>query len=114
MSRSDMHIRAGFAKIARKLRRFIRRDPPGHPQHDGFSVEQNRFPLSEKTGPVILQGRLLDVFLIAPATANVIAKMAAGIADDMLTTTVLAARCPKIVGCPAFVSAQSASPHPVF
>jgi len=38
-----------------------------------------------------------DVFLIAPATANVIAKMAAGIADDMLTTTVLAARCPKIV-----------------
>lgn len=38
-----------------------------------------------------------DVFLIAPATANVIAKMVAGIADDMLTTTVLAARCPKIV-----------------
>ncbi|MEM1484964.1 bifunctional phosphopantothenoylcysteine decarboxylase/phosphopantothenate--cysteine ligase CoaBC [Oscillospiraceae bacterium PP1C4] len=38
-----------------------------------------------------------DVFLIAPATANVLAKMAAGIADDMLTTTVLAASCPKIV-----------------
>lgn len=38
-----------------------------------------------------------DVFLIAPATANVIAKMAAGIADDMLTTTVLAASCPKLV-----------------
>lgn len=38
-----------------------------------------------------------DVMLIAPATANVIAKFAAGVADDMLTTTVLAARCPKIV-----------------
>lgn len=38
-----------------------------------------------------------DIILIAPATANVIAKLAHGIADDMLTTTVLAAKCPKIV-----------------
>ena len=38
-----------------------------------------------------------DVVLIAPATANVIGKMANGIADDMLTTTVLACRCKKIV-----------------
>ena len=38
-----------------------------------------------------------DVILIAPATANVIAKMAHGIADDMLTTVVLAAKCPKLV-----------------
>ncbi len=38
-----------------------------------------------------------DVFLIAPASANVIAKAAHGIADDMLTTTLLAATCPKIV-----------------
>ena len=38
-----------------------------------------------------------DVFLIAPASANVIAKAANGIADDMLTTTLLAAKCPKIV-----------------
>ena len=38
-----------------------------------------------------------DVILVAPATANVIAKMAHGIADDMLTTTVLAAGCPKLV-----------------
>ena len=36
-----------------------------------------------------------DVILVAPATANVIAKMAHGIADDMLTTVVLAAKCPK-------------------
>ena len=38
-----------------------------------------------------------DVILVAPATANVIAKMAHGIADDMLTTTILAAKCPKLV-----------------
>ena len=38
-----------------------------------------------------------DAMIIAPATANVIAKLACGIADDMLTTTVLACDCPKIV-----------------
>lgn len=38
-----------------------------------------------------------DVFLVAPASANVIAKMAHGIADDMLTTTFLACKCPKII-----------------
>ncbi len=38
-----------------------------------------------------------DIFLVAPASANVIGKMANGIADDMLTTTILACRCPKLV-----------------
>jgi len=38
-----------------------------------------------------------DVFLIAPASANIIAKTAHGIADDMLTTTFLATTCPKII-----------------
>ena len=38
-----------------------------------------------------------DFVLIAPATANVIAKLAHGLADDMLTTTVLACRCPKAI-----------------
>lgn len=38
-----------------------------------------------------------DAILVAPATANVIGKMANGIADDMLTTTLLAAQCPVIV-----------------
>ena len=37
-----------------------------------------------------------DVFLVAPASANVIAKAAHGIADDMLTTTLLACQCPRI------------------
>ncbi len=38
-----------------------------------------------------------DVLLIAPASANVIGKLANGIADDMLTTTALACRCKKII-----------------
>ena len=41
--------------------------------------------------------RQTDVFLTAPASAKVIAKAAHGIADDMLTTTLLACTCPKIV-----------------
>ena len=41
-----------------------------------------------------------DVFVIAPATANTIGKIANGIADDMLTTTIMACKAPKIV-CPA-------------
>ena len=38
-----------------------------------------------------------DAILIAPATANIIAKMASGIADDMLSTMMLVARCPILV-----------------
>ena len=38
-----------------------------------------------------------DMVIIAPATANICAKLAHGIADDMLTTTVLACRCPKAI-----------------
>ena len=38
-----------------------------------------------------------DVVMVAPASANVIAKAAHGLADDMLTTTLLACQCPKII-----------------
>ncbi len=38
-----------------------------------------------------------DLMIIAPATANVCAKLAHGLADDMLTTTALACRCPKLI-----------------
>ncbi len=44
--------------------------------------------------------KLADVVLVAPASANVIGKLANGIADDMLTTTVMACRC-KIIVSPA-------------
>lgn len=38
-----------------------------------------------------------DIFMVAPASANVIGKIANGIADDMLTTTIMAAKCHKII-----------------
>lgn len=41
--------------------------------------------------------KLADVVMIAPASANVIGKLAHGIADDMLTTTVMACKCKKIL-----------------
>lgn len=50
-----------------------------------------------------------DAFVIAPATANVIAKVANGIADDMLTTTFLASKCEKLI-VPAMNTAMLENP----
>lgn len=50
-----------------------------------------------------------DVVLIAPASANVIGKLANGIADDMLTTTVMACHCKKIIS-PAMNTAMYENP----
>lgn len=50
--------------------------------------------------PHISLGTGADLFLIAPASADIIGKLANGIADDMLTTTVLPARCPMLI-CPS-------------
>ena len=45
----------------------------------------------------IALAKLADVFVIAPATANILAKLACGIADDMLSTTALATKAPLLV-----------------
>lgn len=50
-----------------------------------------------------------DVMLIAPATANIIGKVAAGIADDMLSTTIMATKCP-IIFAPAMNTAMYENP----
>lgn len=50
-----------------------------------------------------------DAFLVAPATANILAKMACGIADDLLSTTLLAAQAPIIV-CPAMNTGMYQNP----
>ena len=52
-----------------------------------FSHQVEHISLAERT----------DLVIIAPATANVCAKLAHGLSDDMLTTTVLACRCPKLI-----------------
>ena len=51
-----------------------------------FSHQVEHIALAQRT----------DLVIIAPATANICAKLAHGLADDMLTTTVLACRCPKL------------------
>lgn len=50
-----------------------------------------------------------DVFLVAPATANILAKMACGIADDLLSTTLLAAQAPIVV-CPVMNTGMYQNP----
>ena len=60
---------------------FDRNYPADHP------VEVEHIALAKKA----------DLVIVAPATANIIAKMAYGIADDMLTTTLLACTCPVLV-----------------
>ncbi|WP_053943271.1 bifunctional phosphopantothenoylcysteine decarboxylase/phosphopantothenate--cysteine ligase CoaBC [Kallipyga gabonensis] len=57
---------------------------------DLFSEEDHFIPHIDLT-------RWADVFLIAPATANILAKMAHGISDDLLSSTALAAHCPVLV-----------------
>ncbi len=52
-----------------------------------FSHQVEHIALADRT----------DLVIIAPATANVCAKLAHGLADDMLTTSVLACRCPKLI-----------------
>ena len=54
-------------------------------------------------------GKKADVCLVSPATANVIGKIANGIADDMLTTTVMACRC-KVMIAPAMNTAMYHNP----
>ena len=70
------------------------------------TISKNRvmvdlFDRPEEPSPVhISLTERADLILICPATANIIAKLAAGIADDLLTCTVLASQC-KVLICPA-------------
>lgn len=57
----------------------------------------------------IQMGQEADLLLIAPATANTIAKLAHGLADDLLSTTVLAAECPVLIA-PAMNSNMFVNP----
>jgi len=50
-----------------------------------------------------------DVFVIAPASANIIGKIAGGIADDMLSTVVMATKAPVLI-CPAMNTAMYENP----
>lgn len=68
--------------------RYISRNP--------VAVDMFDEPESWKPEHISLADKA-DVFVIAPATANIIGKLAHGIADDMLSTTALAIRCPTLI-----------------
>lgn len=64
----------------------------------GNSVACDLFPLYGKKGiPHIELAEDADLLVIAPATANILAKLANGIADDLLSTTALACTCPMLI-----------------
>ncbi|HEY1778069.1 MAG TPA: bifunctional phosphopantothenoylcysteine decarboxylase/phosphopantothenate--cysteine ligase CoaBC [Solirubrobacteraceae bacterium] len=65
-------------------------------------------PLHDPAGHLALSGAA-DVFLIAPASANTIAKLAAGLADNLLTAAALAADCPLVIA-PAMNDRMWANP----
>ncbi len=67
----------------------------------GHPVFTNMFtPLTDFDMVHISLAEYADIIVIAPATANVIGKIAAGLADDILTTTVMATKAPVLI-CPA-------------
>ena len=74
----------------------------GKATFDALGSEPARVELfgSPEPSPHTLLGQRADLIVIAPATANTIAKFAYGMADDLLTATLLATRAPVLV-CPA-------------
>lgn len=65
--------------------------------------------LDDRAAGHVAMGQQADLIVIAPATAHLIARLAHGFADDLLATTVLAARAPVIV-CPAMETHMWANP----
>ena len=75
----------------------------------GHPVQGDLFANSGVAEPHVALGDWAQVALVAPATANLVAKLAGGHSDDLVTATVLAARCPVVVA-PAMNDAMWAKP----
>ncbi|PLX95093.1 MAG: bifunctional phosphopantothenoylcysteine decarboxylase/phosphopantothenate--cysteine ligase CoaBC [Desulfuromonas sp.] len=94
-----LYIKAGaevFVVMTRHAQEFVTpltfQTLSGNPVHtDLFNLYQEK-----EIGHISLADRA-DLFVLAPATANVIGKLACGIADDLLTTTVMATKAPVLV-----------------
>lgn len=92
-------VREGFTVqvvMTREAAQFV--TPLTFQTLSGRSVATEIFSLTEESeiGHINLADRA-DVFVIAPATANVIGKIASGIADDLLTTVVMATKAPVLI-----------------
>lgn len=94
--------------MTRNARRFI--DHATMASLSGNSVVTDIFASSFEWAPQhVSLSQWGEILLIVPATANIIGKAAAGIADDILSTTILSARC-KVVFAPAMNSAMYENP----
>src|SRR5438105_5566891 len=75
----------------------------------GNPVQTDLWANSGQAEPHVALGDWAQVALVAPATANLVAKLAGGHSDDLVTATILAARCPVVVA-PAMNDAMWAKP----
>ena len=87
--------------------RFV--GPPTFQGVTGHPVLTSVWPASDAPEPHVFLGDWAQVILLAPATANVIARAARGQSDEIVTATLLAARCPIVVA-PAMNDAMWAKP----
>jgi len=93
-----LYVKAGakvFVIMTESARQFV--SPLTFQTLSGNPVHTDLFNLYEEKeiGHISLADRA-DLFVVAPATANVVGKVASGIADDMLTTTIMATRAPVL------------------
>jgi phosphopantothenoylcysteine decarboxylase / phosphopantothenate---cysteine ligase len=87
--------------------RFV--GPPTFQAVTGHPVITSTWPGSDASEPHVFLGDWAQLILLAPATANVIARAARGQADDVVTATLLAARCPVVIA-PAMNDAMWSKP----
>src|SRR5438552_17172345 len=87
--------------------RFV--GPPTFQGVTGHPVLTSVWPGSDAPEPHVFLGDWAQVILLAPATANVIARASRGQSDDIVTATLLAARCPVVVA-PAMNDAMWSKP----
>ena len=93
LSKKDYEIKVVMTKHAQEFVKPINFESLSkHKCEVSLFDETNEDPIAH-----ITLAKWADIIVLVPATANIIAKMAHGLADDMLSTTVLACHCPKLV-----------------
>ena len=93
-----------FIMISKAARNFV--NPYSLEFISGHKTFEDLFSPNEKYNvPHIRLPKQADVFIIMPATANIISKAASGIADDLISTSIVASTCP-VVFVPSMNSAM--------
>lgn len=104
LAQAGVEVRVAMTSSAR---RFV--GPPTFHGLSGHPVATDLFAAEGEPEPHVELGDWADLILVAPATANLIGRLAAGESSDIVSATVLAARCPVVVA-PAMNDAMWAKP----